>query len=235
MLKRAILILICALFVALPSGAAYAGGSGGLGCSDSGAAGCRVTAGTPGDQAHGGRTGQGSSGGSGSGSSAGGATNGVRCVPAAGGPPVCLANMAGQGGPGGGTPVPLPVVAAQLGAQAAANLRLPKLGIVTSPPVAARQLVSVPTWMWVTTASWSSQSATAAVPGFSVTAVATPQVARWGMGDGVAVTCRGPGTPWRGRGPILADHRLRAGTRIYTPRTPPLVELLLRPRQSRGA
>jgi hypothetical protein len=59
------------------------------------------------------------------------------------------------------------------------------------------QLVGLPTWLSVAAGSWTPQSATAAVPGVSVTATATPVQAVWQMGDGSTVTCAGPGTPWR--------------------------------------
>lgn len=79
--------------------------------------------------------------------------------------------------------------------QAVSKLRLPNVSIVVSP--AGDQLVGLPTWLALAGGSWAAQSATAAVPGVSVTATATPTMAVWEMGDGGRVTCDGPGTVWR--------------------------------------
>jgi hypothetical protein len=88
-------------------------------------------------------------------------------------------------------PPPPPVVVAR---QAANKLTLvtPKIGANPSP--AGEQLVSLPTWLWLQAGSWEPQSATAAVPGVSVTATATPTKVTWSMGDGETVECEGPGT-----------------------------------------
>ncbi len=184
-----LVVLTVGLNVILVNGA-YAGGFGGLGCDKSRAPNCHVKAGTR--DGH-----EGSRGGSGHGGPAAPVgRDAVVCVPSStGGPPECMANVPGQGGTG--TPVPPAVVAAQLGAQATADLRLPSPVIVMNPPTTSDQLVRVPTWMWMSNGSWTPQAATASVPGFSVTATAVPQVARWRTGDGKTVTCRGPGTPWR--------------------------------------
>jgi hypothetical protein len=66
----------------------------------------------------------------------------------------------------------------------------------TAPPADAEQLVGFPTWLWVEPAVWQTFSASAAIPGLSVTVAATPRQAVWDMGDGSSVTCDGPGTPW---------------------------------------
>ena len=84
---------------------------------------------------------------------------------------------------------------AQLGEQARNRLRLPSPHILSSP--AGDQLVNLPTWMWVDRGGWGDLSATATVPGVSVTAVATPISIVWSMGDGASVMCTGPGTPYR--------------------------------------
>lgn len=96
---------------------------------------------------------------------------------------------------GGGTaPAPPPVVVAR---QAVDRLALPDPEIAASPAPGLEQLVSVPTWLWLQRGAWRDRSATAAVPGVSVTATATPTKVTWSMGDGSQVVCRGPGTPYR--------------------------------------
>ncbi|BCJ62991.1 hypothetical protein [Polymorphospora rubra] len=88
-----------------------------------------------------------------------------------------------------------PVVSAQvLARQARARLDLPSVVIRLNPP--GDQLVHLPAWLALDRGSWQPRSATASVPGVSVTATARPVKASWSMGDGVTVTCTGPGTPW---------------------------------------
>jgi len=82
----------------------------------------------------------------------------------------------------------------ELAEQARSQLRLPSPVIASSP--AGTQLVRLPTWLWVDRAVWQPRSATASVPGVSVTATATPTSVSWSMGDGATVTCAGPGTPF---------------------------------------
>ena len=43
---------------------------------------------------------------------------------------------------------------------------------------------------------WHPITATAAVPGESVTATATPTSVTWNLGDGNTIVCQGPGTPY---------------------------------------
>lgn len=74
------------------------------------------------------------------------------------------------------------------------QLRLPKPVIAASP--SGDQLVNLPTWLWLST-GWRQVSATASVPGVSVTATAAPTSVSWSMGDGAAVICNGPGMPFR--------------------------------------
>ncbi len=66
----------------------------------------------------------------------------------------------------------------------------------TSPSMAINQLVGIDTWMWIDPAAWQPITATAAIPGLSVTATATPRHTVWDMGDGTTVTCTGPGIPY---------------------------------------
>ena len=88
-----------------------------------------------------------------------------------------------------------PVVSPEvLARQARARLDLPRVVIRMNPP--GDQLVNLPVWLALDRGSWGSRSATASVPGVSVTATARPVKASWSMGDGVTVTCSGPGTPW---------------------------------------
>jgi hypothetical protein len=80
---------------------------------------------------------------------------------------------------------------AEVARLARAQLRLPTPAIEASP--SGDQLVTVPTWLWLSS-GWQSQSATASVPGVSVTATARPASLVWSMGDGAIVICRSAGT-----------------------------------------
>ncbi len=62
---------------------------------------------------------------------------------------------------------------ALLADQAVKALRLPAPAIRLNPAPPAPQLVHLPTWVWLDASSWGSRSATASVPGLSVTATAT--------------------------------------------------------------
>lgn len=98
---------------------------------------------------------------------------------------------AGLGGPS--------ITAAQLAQRAVEllGLRGPRIGI--APPPGTTGLVGVPVWLWteVTPTTWGPTTATASVPGLSVTATAQAQQIRWDLGDGATVTCANPGTPYR--------------------------------------
>lgn len=74
------------------------------------------------------------------------------------------------------------------------QLSLPSPTIAVNP--AGDQLVNLPTWLRLT-GGWTQTSATASVPGESVTATASPRSVIWSMGDGASLTCTGPGTPFR--------------------------------------
>lgn len=108
-------------------------------------------------------------------------------------PPVWIGDAPQPGG--GGAPLPDP---AQLAQRARDQLRLPSPGIEASPP--GEQLVNLPTWLWLNRENWERVSATASVPGVSVTAVARPTKVVWRLGDGGSVTCEGPGTPYTAGG-----------------------------------
>lgn len=96
--------------------------------------------------------------------------------------------------PAAGAPTP-----AMLAAEAVSRLpiRGPEIGIAPAPDGSG--LVGLPVWMWteVTPQTWGPISATASVPGLSVTATARAERVVWDMGDGHAVTCTGPGTAYR--------------------------------------
>jgi hypothetical protein len=90
-----------------------------------------------------------------------------------------------------------PVVApAVLARQAARYLPLPAPIIRTNPAANLDQLVNLPMWVWLAPASWGRRTATAAVPGLTVTVVANPTTVTWRPGDGTVRICRGPGTAY---------------------------------------
>ena len=106
-------------------------------------------------------------------------------------------NIAGTGGgivwlPAGAAPGPVTPVALARQATNALALPAPRIGI--SPY--GQQLVNLPTWLWISSAGYTARSATAAVPGESVTATATPTSVVWSMGNGADVTCHGSGTAY---------------------------------------
>ncbi|MFZ5871535.1 MAG: hypothetical protein ACOYXW_13555 [Actinomycetota bacterium] len=85
-----------------------------------------------------------------------------------------------------------------LAAEAVAQLPLLGPDIGMAPDPAKTGLVGLPVWMWtrVSPSTWGPVSATASVPGMSVTATAKAVRIVWDMGDGQRVTCTGPGTPY---------------------------------------
>jgi len=210
--------------VALCAPTAIAGDQSGITAScSSGQSGCTVTAQDPGGSATGG-TGNGGVKGSGAGSSSqagGSASSPVSCTDitptsaqlvAFGSPSppsgkghwvmaVCtLTNGAGQINnatlhwQANGAPVlPDPAV---LAAQAESKLVLAKPVVDSSPAAGVPQVVQLPTWTWMPKALWTPISATAAVPGESVTATTTPVSLSFSWGDGTSSTCQGPGTPY---------------------------------------
>ena len=113
-------------------------------------------------------------------------------------------NTEALGGPvwiAGAPPVISPAVLAR---QARARLVLPKVVIQLNPP--GKQLPNLPTWLSMDPSSWATKSATASVPGVSVTATARPVRASWAMGTGATTVCTGPGTPWTpGTDPMLTS------------------------------
>jgi hypothetical protein len=208
--RAAVIWLAAGMALAAFPAAARAGGSPGGGsgftltqCGQGPAPGCTVTAGDPPGSGMPGSPGSGpgtstlTGHSGGSGGCPGTVSKAYGCVP-----PGCKINNAtlgcplgavGPGGRGAGPPAPgvLAVLAERL-------LRLPDPVIRSSPATAAMQLTELPTWLWMAPGIWAPRSATAAVPGESVTATATPESAAWQMGDGQTVTCHGPGTAYAG-------------------------------------
>ncbi len=74
-------------------------------------------------------------------------------------------------------------------------LRLPQPVIRVNPAPPVKQIVFVPTWVWLGPESWGNRSATASVPGMSVTATAKPVKLVISSAE-QSVTCQGPGTAW---------------------------------------
>jgi hypothetical protein len=89
---------------------------------------------------------------------------------------------------------PPAVTPEQLAQIARARLQLPGVGMQLSP--ATNSMVNVPVWLALS-AGWDTRSATASVPGLSVTATATPSKVRWDMGNGRSRSCSGPGSVFR--------------------------------------
>ncbi|GAA1025632.1 hypothetical protein GCM10009557_00280 [Virgisporangium ochraceum] len=83
-----------------------------------------------------------------------------------------------------------------LAQEAVSRLDIPLPVIRLSPAPPAPQIVFLPTWVWLDEGSWGSRSATASVPGLSVTATATPRRLVISPGDGATVTCTGRGVAW---------------------------------------
>jgi hypothetical protein len=86
-----------------------------------------------------------------------------------------------------------PVALAQ---QALGYNRLPVPGVEMSPSTGTDQLVNLVSWLWIDAASFRPVSATATAGGVTVTTTATPTGVAWDMGNGDAVPCAGPGTPY---------------------------------------
>lgn len=195
---------------AVASGAGNPGSGGpwgGVQCGQSYSPGCTVTAVTP-PGSGGGQPRPGGPVATGAGAAGGcaGSTNAIfGCVPPGCQVTVqtlfCPVGVPGAAGPGAVPPAP-----GVLAARARALLVLPRPVIGSSPPPGRLQLARLPTWLWVRAVTWVPQSRTAAVPGESVTATATPAFVTWRMGDGSIVTCHGPGVPYTVRySPVAAS------------------------------
>lgn len=93
----------------------------------------------------------------------------------------------------GGMPSPV-----TLALRAINQLGLTGPDIHTAPSVDGVGLVGLPVWLWTptTATTWGPATAVASVPGMSVIATAHAARIEWRMGDGYAVTCANPGTPY---------------------------------------
>jgi hypothetical protein len=63
-------------------------------------------------------------------------------------------------------------------------------------PAPAREVVRLPVWAWISGTAYAPRSATASVPGESVTATALPVSVTWTWGDGSTMVCHSAGTTW---------------------------------------
>ncbi|MCZ7458222.1 ATP/GTP-binding protein [Streptomyces sp. WMMC940] len=90
------------------------------------------------------------------------------------------------------------VTPAQLAQQALEKLTLRGPDIGMAPEQGKTGVVGMPVWMWnnVSAETWGPNSASASVPGLTVTATAKATKIVWNMGDGNSVTCNNAGTPY---------------------------------------
>jgi hypothetical protein len=79
-------------------------------------------------------------------------------------------------------------------ARAEESIVLPAPSLTINP--ASFSVVNLSTWLAVNPSIWHRYEATATADGVSATAVATPQMVTWNMGDGDVVVCDGPGTAY---------------------------------------
>lgn len=116
----------------------------------------------------------------------------------------CLAVIPGTGGGWTWLPTPPPgygaagVTPEQLAQRAVDQMALSGPAIRLTIEGDEMGLVGLPVWLWtdVGPTTWGPNSATAAVPGLSVTATAQARQIVWDMGDGRTETCENPGTPY---------------------------------------
>jgi hypothetical protein len=103
--------------------------------------------------------------------------------------------------PSGSPPPTGPSVSpATLAAHARSQLVAAAPPVQMSPATTHWQYVNLPTWAWLPAAQWVPLHATAAVPGVSVTATATPTQLVFSYQDGLGanktITCNGHGTAY---------------------------------------
>jgi hypothetical protein len=89
------------------------------------------------------------------------------------------------------------VSSATLAEFALAELTLPAPAIGMSPT--GDQITQLPSWMWIDRGQWGPQDRTATAGPVSATVSASPVRVEWDMGNGDAVTCRGPGRVYEKR------------------------------------
>lgn len=103
------------------------------------------------------------------------------------------------------------LLAAERAAELAVErLDLPPPDLGFSPP--GDLLVGLPTWLWVDTA-WDAASAVATVTDVTSAVSARPLSVRWDLGDGTAIACEGPGTPYDAARP--ADAQASTCSHVY--------------------
>ena len=98
----------------------------------------------------------------------------------------------------GTTPAGTPPSAAEMARRAVDSMALLGPQITMAPRLGSTGLVGLPVWMWakVSKTTWGPNTATATLPGISVTATAITSKIVWNMGDGHRVTCTSPGTAY---------------------------------------
>lgn len=104
----------------------------------------------------------------------------------------------------GGEPAPA-VDPRVVAIQALDSLALPVPQIRLNPVPPKDQLVNLATWMWLEPSSWGARSASASVPGVTVSVTAQPERTIWSLGNGDHVVCNGPGTPYDNTKPEAAQ------------------------------
>ena len=218
-------VALSALWVSVPTGEAFAGGTTGT-CTDNGST-VSCGSGVPGSTG----SGTGSGGGSGDTTTGGGGATTVSVptcpnyVPYStefpgqdGGPPPAGASQPGAWyfntcatgsavsqatgvvwlATGQAAPIVPPPDPAVAGAQAASELQLPTPTLTLSPSTTG--YVNLAEWLWITSSMWHPLSTTAQACNaggcVAATATATPSYVTWNTGDGSMITCNGPGTPY---------------------------------------
>lgn len=91
-------------------------------------------------------------------------------------------------------PPAVDVTALALTAEQRLKLPSPVMDSSPGPSPSTPKIVNLPTWAWLE--GWGPVSASASLPGVTVTAMATPYTTDWSWGDGGTTSCNGPGTPY---------------------------------------
>lgn len=112
--------------------------------------------------------------------------------------------------------------------RAVSQLNIPKPVIASNPGLDKPQVVHVPVWWWVQPGLWQMHTATASLPGISVTAKAEPTKITWYAGDGTSKVCDGPGTPWTAAASPTSASPTCGHTYTTTSRTSPGGKFTLR-------
>jgi hypothetical protein len=127
-----------------------------------------------------------------------------------------------------------PATLAMMIQRAVSQLKMPRPVIKTNPKLDEpgglhrRQVVYVPVWWWVQPGLWRTHTATASLPGISITARAIPTKITWNAGDGTTKVCHGPGTPWTADKPANAPSPTCGHTYTTPSRTSPGGKFTLR-------